>query len=255
MVDLIPAIWCPKSRVDADAKFDLRSTKEQSVKPENDNMGTQCAVPNADDSSSKMDGASDVTSSNTNTGSHADNVVSSMFAAPVICCKDDTSLNGRHKLKELTTESVGKSFLRCERVMYDSKDSVLLHKPAQHKCYEAHQASVPNAEAINSSLENSPCKTCNEPYVTVGHIQEGLKEIKREVEKLYPVSYHNRSNLGHELIGRRKRKPRRRGRGNWEHGEDYIRSIKETWKYDQGIDFIKQEKILEDETEREMVYF
>ena len=106
-----------------------------------------------------------------------------------------------------------------------------------HDCHRCGSSSFPSVEPGGKYTcdkcicsENIPHNIASESCVTVSHIQQGLKEIRKEVKRLCPGKLHDGSHVDEDFECRRRKKPRRRGRGNWQQDSDYVKSFEEIKK-------------------------
>ena len=235
-MDVIPAIWCPKSRVDAASQFVNRSLKKQPVDAK---FGVN--INNRD--GTLFNGGScreDIGCSNDNC---------SFEVSPE--CEPEVKNNGLHSLQN--------SIVKCSERTCDNKQRVQgsqgnsnftdsrlsrkfetdrykdINKVPSYSCPSSkNHFTASNSDSpvhcgcyvcLHSSAESSNADACS----SVRRIQEELKDIKREVENLHSSHLCDGGfqDMSMEAFGKRRRRPRRRGRGNWQYGADYKASIDE----------------------------
>ena len=237
LVDVIPAIWCPKSRVDIASKFILKSSQGQTMDTEG---SCNTDIETGNDSSLK-----ECTNGNTlddmtdNKYSAVDTAYETEMQNSVIKAlrnSGSTCIRTLHETQHPKLSAIGSQNLEtmeasiCDQCSLASrfvvcKDSSVEVKPMQH-CHSCKGYSI-STNCCGANVPSCTDNSVDDSYISVRNIQEGLREIRREVENLYPRCNFDENSRSREFTVRRKRKPRRRGRCSWQHGSDYFKYMKE----------------------------
>ena len=103
-----------------------------------------------------------------------------------------------------------------------------------------HSSESPSTTTVSDSdvcggCDADPCPNTysnnNDTYISIRKLQIGLRDIRTEVENICPGGHSDASTYNMNRESRkRRRKPRRRGRGNWQHEADVVTSFKELKK-------------------------
>ena len=280
-MDVIPAIWCPKSRVDAASQFVNKSLKQQPLDLEigsnntnRDNSllkgGTSREDLGFSNDSYSFEISADCKTEMQNNGHHS-------LQNSIVNCKEITCNNKQRTFSLLNgynQDSQENSHFTANRLpsMFETDKLKTINKVHSYSCPSSKKhVSASNSDSLAccgsyACLKNSAKSSSADACSSVRHIQEELKEIKREVENLHS-SYccdGNLQDVNKETFCRRRRRPRRRGRGNWQYGADYKASMDEVKGSSYPHDCSKDKELslslhrpyrIDDESERGKVGF
>lgn len=244
----MPAIWCPKSRIDhikqAEMKENTQKIRDSERREEQERGSVDESLPG---SSAKEDSVAE----NCATGNeihHQLNVDHFEFGA---CRRERCSVydheNPRVHAAEYGARMVMRDANTCQEDF--NQQRCCFHDNHGHRPEQISQRGFHHCHACSSHLHcTHNCVECTvqprldrEHCHVVSNIHESFKEIRREVADFHRDSAGGTADSlieNSERAFKRKRdKPRRRGRGNWSYGKEYLDSIQNAkrTKYDAKI--------------------
>ena len=234
----MPAIWCPKRRVDhikqAQMKENTQKIRDIEGQGEQERGSFNESLPG---SSSKEDSVPE----NCATGGENDQLMNvnhfEFGAHRQECCSTCHHENSRGHSVEYGARLVVKDFNVCsedfnqQRCYFQDKHC---HKPGR-----VSQRYLPPCHACSSHLHcTHNCVECTmqskserDHSHVVANIHESFKEIRREMADFHRDSTAGTTDSGTEnavrAFKRKRDKPRRRGRGNWSCGKEYLDAIQD----------------------------
>ena len=265
--NIIPAIWCPKSRVDNIVNLENRNAAMRGIS-KNEDTGQN--VDQGVSSSNIENGSSTTTDHTAQQKGNSPDDMDSVFGTNKCCkftlgsgadCKELKSRSKDHfvensseKIKHPSLESYPDETVdptdslyftqRAERQMSPKRDkgsfqygnrkhgmktNSCLKDVCNHCCHcsSKHQEGQDNSDEMFYATANTCCET-------VTCIHESIKEIRREMVDLYNLRSSESCLAGN--CKKNRRKIRRRGRGKWQFEHDYLAALKNAKKESEVIE-------------------